>query len=148
MVPWLTLFYNCDSWKDFRGYTIVLHILNCFCWLNLLHAVEALSFPHKLPPFSSLLPLCFQNSDAYLFFMPEGLYPVLPFLLPHHCHREHPQQCLALITDRGGDREVSESSVHSSASPSGKRSCRGAIHVWAVLVNSSDLCSRGRWLQE
>lgn len=136
MIAGHSSFYNCESCKDFRG--IQFYTLNGFCRLKLLQGAKALSFPHQLPPFTSLLPLCYQNSDVYLFSMPKALCP----LFSHSCfpitaiknfsrNVWHWSEILAVPHDR----EVSESSVPSCASPGGKRSCRGAACVWAGLVN-------------
>lgn len=46
----------------------------CYTQQRLLHS-------HKLHPFSSLLPLSYQNSDVHLFFMPKALCP----LFSHSC---------------------------------------------------------------
>lgn len=135
-IAWHTLFYSCESCKDFRG--IQFYTLNWFCWLNLLHTAKALSFPHKLPPFSSLLPLCYQNSHVYLFFMPKALCPLFsrscfPITAIKNFPRNiwHWSEIMAVLHDR----EASESSVPSCASPGGNRDCRGAICIWAGLVN-------------
>lgn len=140
--PWISWLHGIHYSTTVKAARILrgiqIYTLIRFCWLNLLHAARALSFAYKLPPFSSLLPLSYQNSDVFLFFKPKALCPLFsPFCFPITAIKDIPRNvwhCSEIVAVLH-DREVLESSVPSCASPGGKRSCRGATCVWAGLVN-------------
>lgn len=106
----------------------------CYMQQSLFHSHTSCLHP---PP--SCLPLSYQNSDVYHFFKPKALCPLFPpSCFPITAIKDFPRNVwhCSEIGSVLYDREVSESSVPSCASPGGKRSCRGATYVWAGLVNS------------
>lgn len=121
-------------------YLIASSDWSCYMQQRLFHSHT--SFHHSPPScpsiFKALMYTSFSCQKLYILFSHSCILITATKNIPRNIW--HWSETVAVPHDRG----VLERSVSSSTSPGGKRSYRGAIHIWEGLVNSSDLCSRGR----